>query len=238
MLACTRGNASEVELLLQYGTNASCRGEFGATPLIKAAEQGHSAITALLINHGTSVNAQDDNGDSALLCACRMGHIEVVRDLLAAGADVGLVNSQSNNALDAALQARNLLGRPEVSELMLAHRSGCNDLHSTAEGSAEKGTDAKHHPVAWLPLRLRSNRPDGETTGASSSAAGSMGALVLRLKREEWAQDRNYPQCHHCKANFTVFNRRHHCRVCGLIFCEKCTASTVSTAGARMVSKT
>ena len=43
-----------------------------------------------------------------------MGHVDVVRLLLAWGADPALSNSQGNNALDVALEARNLLGRPEV----------------------------------------------------------------------------------------------------------------------------
>ena len=36
------------------------------------------------------------------------------------------------------------------------------------------------------------------------------------------ALDRNYPNCHLCKEAFTIFNRRHHCRSCGLVFCDKC----------------
>ena len=55
---------------------------------------------------------------------------------------------------------------------------------------------------------------------------------MLRLHREAWTHDRNYPQCHLCKATFTWTNRRHHCRICGLVFCEKCTSGSVSTAGA------
>ena len=117
MAACTRGDVPEAAKLLKEGSDACHRGEFGATPLTRAAEQGHAAIVATLLKHGSKVNAQDDNGDSALLCACRMGHLEAVRVLLGAGADPGLANSQGCNALDASLEARNLLGRPEVSEL-------------------------------------------------------------------------------------------------------------------------
>ena len=50
----------------------------------------------------------------------------------------------------------------------------------------------------------------------------------MRLRREDWASDRNYPQCHQCKVSFTLLNRRHHCRSCGLVFCEKCSNHFVS----------
>ncbi|MBA0547737.1 hypothetical protein Golob_018882, partial [Gossypium lobatum] len=33
--------------------------------------------------------------------------------------------------------------------------------------------------------------------------------------------------CYECDSQFTVFNRRHHCRICGRVFCAKCTANSV-----------
>jgi len=40
--------------------------------------------------------------------------------------------------------------------------------------------------------------------------------------RPVWQEDQQAPCCSRCKANFTLFNRRHHCRHCGLVFCGKC----------------
>jgi growth factor-regulated tyrosine kinase substrate len=31
-------------------------------------------------------------------------------------------------------------------------------------------------------------------------------------------------QCFKCKTTFTMFNRRHHCRGCGRIFCHACSS--------------
>ena len=130
MAACTRGDSGEAERLLRDGADPCFRGEFGANPLTRAAEQGHVALVSLLLSNGGRHDAQDDNGDTALLCACRMGHADVARVLLAAGADPGVSNKQGNNSLDAALEARNVLGRPEVSELLLGHRTGDNPLEA------------------------------------------------------------------------------------------------------------
>ena len=37
-----------------------------------------------------------------------------------------------------------------------------------------------------------------------------------------WVQDKDAPLCMNCNTQFTVINRRHHCRVCGKVLCKKC----------------
>ena len=104
--ACTRGDLGDAERLLSDRADPCHRGEFGATPLLRAAELGHAGLVSLLLAHGGRHELQDDNNDTALLCACRMGHAGVARVLLSAGADPGVTNQQGNNSLDAALEAR------------------------------------------------------------------------------------------------------------------------------------
>eukprot|EP00966_Prymnesium_polylepis_P235412 5444669-Prymnesium_polylepis.1 len=258
MAACTRGKTEDARRLLELGTDPSKRGDFGATPLIAAAEQGHTAIANLLLQRGAHVADQDDNGDSALLCACRMGQIEVAKLLLAAGADAGLLNKQGNNSLDAALEARNTLGRPEVSQLLLGHRRG-DDPRALAQPAAEDTIETQDtieatiETQAGAPVsgslslsalsgqsssglapsvvpRSFTNASLASDVSLSSSRAGAQHTPALRLHREQWAADRNYPQCHLCKSKFNMWNRRHHCRICGLVFCERCSPHSVSTS--------
>ncbi|XP_012274493.1 1-phosphatidylinositol 3-phosphate 5-kinase isoform X2 [Orussus abietinus] len=40
--------------------------------------------------------------------------------------------------------------------------------------------------------------------------------------RSYWMPDSVSKQCYECGERFTTFRRRHHCRVCGQIFCSKC----------------
>ncbi|KNA25952.1 hypothetical protein SOVF_001970 [Spinacia oleracea] len=47
------------------------------------------------------------------------------------------------------------------------------------------------------------------------------------VPRDFWMPDHSCRVCYDCDAQFTVFNRRHHCRICGRIFCGKCTANSV-----------
>lgn len=35
-------------------------------------------------------------------------------------------------------------------------------------------------------------------------------------------------ECYECQERFTAFRRRHHCRLCGQIFCSKCCGVQVS----------
>jgi 1-phosphatidylinositol-3-phosphate 5-kinase len=44
----------------------------------------------------------------------------------------------------------------------------------------------------------------------------------LNLQRPIWIPDSSAKGCLSCMEQFTLFNRRHHCRLCGQIFCSKC----------------
>ncbi|KAH0789465.1 FYVE-type zinc finger-containing protein [Histomonas meleagridis] len=44
--------------------------------------------------------------------------------------------------------------------------------------------------------------------------------------RPPWEEDDKVKCCHKCGAKFSLFKRRHHCRHCGLIFCDDCTKRT------------
>lgn len=45
-------------------------------------------------------------------------------------------------------------------------------------------------------------------------------------KRAEWQLDQDASQCMQCKAKFGPLFRRHHCRVCGKVFCGNCSSTT------------
>ncbi|CAM6126649.1 unnamed protein product [Calypogeia fissa] len=47
------------------------------------------------------------------------------------------------------------------------------------------------------------------------------------LSRDFWMPDRSCRFCFDCESEFGVFNRRHHCRRCGKVFCGKCSLNTI-----------
>ncbi|KAK7265492.1 hypothetical protein RJT34_33112 [Clitoria ternatea] len=47
------------------------------------------------------------------------------------------------------------------------------------------------------------------------------------VSRDFWMPDQSCRVCYECDSQFTIFNRRHHCRICGRVFCAKCTANSI-----------
>uniref|UniRef100_A0A0N4ZTH4 1-phosphatidylinositol-3-phosphate 5-kinase n=1 Tax=Parastrongyloides trichosuri TaxID=131310 RepID=A0A0N4ZTH4_PARTI len=45
-----------------------------------------------------------------------------------------------------------------------------------------------------------------------------------------WVPDSTGKECYDCHERFNAFRRKHHCRICGQIFCAKCTNNTVDGA--------
>jgi len=45
---------------------------------------------------------------------------------------------------------------------------------------------------------------------------------VLPKKIRSWVEDESVINCYKCKKDFSFFRRKHHCRLCGRIFCHKC----------------
>ncbi|KAJ1398777.1 hypothetical protein B484DRAFT_300550, partial [Ochromonadaceae sp. CCMP2298] len=39
-----------------------------------------------------------------------------------------------------------------------------------------------------------------------------------------WMPDRFCKVCYGCEEAFTMYRRRHHCRMCGQIFCNSCSS--------------
>lgn len=65
----------------------------------------------------------------------------------------------------------------------------------------------------------RLNSIDYKHNGARARA--NTGEFIAPL----WVLDETIDKCTRCSSNFNWVNRRHHCRHCGKIFCEECSAS-------------
>ncbi|KAF8393694.1 hypothetical protein HHK36_021941 [Tetracentron sinense] len=52
-------------------------------------------------------------------------------------------------------------------------------------------------------------------------------AEAVNVSRDFWMPDQSCRVCYECDSQFTVFNRRHHCRLCGRVFCAKCTTNSI-----------
>ncbi|KAH0718358.1 hypothetical protein KY290_014949 [Solanum tuberosum] len=82
-----------------------------------------------------------------------------------------------------------------------------------------------------------SNMPSDAIKGSELAAEKKKGFDWMKLMRpvyeekDHWVPDEAIRKCTACGTNFSAFVRRHHCRNCGDIFCDKCTQGrTVLTA--------
>lgn len=53
------------------------------------------------------------------------------------------------------------------------------------------------------------------------------GSEPTNVSRDFWMPDHICRVCYDCDNQFTLFNRRHHCRLCGRVFCGGCTQNWV-----------
>eukprot|EP01102_Stenamoeba_stenopodia_P012075 TRINITY_DN3769_c0_g1_i1.p1 TRINITY_DN3769_c0_g1~~TRINITY_DN3769_c0_g1_i1.p1 ORF type:complete len:183 (-),score=12.42 TRINITY_DN3769_c0_g1_i1:39-587(-) len=51
-----------------------------------------------------------------------------------------------------------------------------------------------------------------------------MQSIVAPNVRPIWTPDEAVSRCQQCDQAFSTFKRRHHCRSCGLVFCDRCTS--------------
>ncbi len=52
-------------------------------------------------------------------------------------------------------------------------------------------------------------------------------ASIVTEKSPRWAPDEQHPVCWGCQEAFSFFTRRHHCRLCGLVYCGSCSEREV-----------
>ncbi|GMH38927.1 hypothetical protein BSKO_06825 [Bryopsis sp. KO-2023] len=48
-----------------------------------------------------------------------------------------------------------------------------------------------------------------------------------KASRPHWVPDSSAARCAACKSNFSLLRLRHHCRACGMVFCENCSGWTL-----------
>ncbi|KAK3007044.1 hypothetical protein RJ639_017063 [Escallonia herrerae] len=49
----------------------------------------------------------------------------------------------------------------------------------------------------------------------------------VNVSKHFWMPDQRCRVCYECDSQFTIFNRKHHCRLCGRVFCAKCTENSI-----------
>ncbi|KAJ7597343.1 hypothetical protein C8J56DRAFT_316262 [Mycena floridula] len=74
-----------------------------------------------------------------------------------------------------------------------------------------------------------------KTSTGSLHRSGSVSKVIRRIRgeglsKDYWMDDENCKECYDCKSVFTTWRRKHHCRICGQIFCSRCASNIIKGA--------
>lgn len=84
---------------------------------------------------------------------------------------------------------------------------------TTSDGSRKSDTSLSNHdPRTAVQLRTALKRLKEIMEGKSQDSD----------LKQYWMPDSQCKECYDCNEKFTTFRRRHHCRLCGQIFCSRC----------------
>ncbi|XP_054012865.1 rabankyrin-5 isoform X2 [Hylaeus anthracinus] len=231
-LAAINGNETLVRSLILADARVNDTDANRNTALHAAAKAGHAAVASALLQNDINFDAVNADGDNALHVAVREGHVSVVRTLL------------TECTLDA--EAVNLKGRNPLHELA---RCGKDNAATICELFLEC---MSQYPVnnadldGNTPLLIAYMKGNGQlcrTLVKAGACLGSMNKegitifnyqvatkqLLYRLldsltQEAPWA-DKDL--CLECGTKFSLTMRKHHCRHCGRILCNKCSGQDV-----------
>ncbi len=76
--------------------------------------------------------------------------------------------------------------------------------------------------------RFESPQWETETLPRTDNGYPSTTPVVVSVKsKERWISDEERVMCVQCSTAFSFFERRHHCRLCGEVFCNSCTSAVI-----------
>ncbi|PCH34128.1 hypothetical protein WOLCODRAFT_113216 [Wolfiporia cocos MD-104 SS10] len=72
-------------------------------------------------------------------------------------------------------------------------------------------------------------------TATSLRRSASVSKVIRRIRgeglsRDYWMDDELCKECYDCKSVFTAWRRKHHCRICGQVFCSRCASNIIKGA--------
>jgi hypothetical protein len=84
-------------------------------------------------------------------------------------------------------------------------------------------SDRASYTLSLSPTRMESRtRETGRQYERARAGVGR--AAIIDNGKQHWMPDNLCKLCYSCDAQFTLVRRKHHCRICGMIFCSACSA--------------
>ena len=138
--AAGKNDLTQVQSLLEKGTDVNAGDDKGVTALMIASVMGHVEVVKLLLNNGADVNVKTGTGSAALTLASVMGHLDATKLLLEKGADV---NAKDGDGVTA-LMGTAFEGHLDVAKLLVEKGADVN-IKSRDGDTALMAASAKGH---------------------------------------------------------------------------------------------
>eukprot|EP00804_Cyclotella_cryptica_P008084 CCRYP_004583-RD/>CCRYP_004583-RD protein AED:0.04 eAED:0.04 QI:1013/1/1/1/0.87/0.66/9/209/1984 len=90
--------------------------------------------------------------------------------------------------------------------------------------AASELSPAMHSIPRQILPREGSTKDNAVAASEKSEKRKGGGAVIVDDGKQHWMPDSLCKQCYSCEAPFTMLRRKHHCRLCGMIFCAGCSA--------------
>ena len=187
-LACTSGNTSMVELLMEHGADVNPSGGF--TPLMGAARGSQVELIEWLLKEGADPNAVNRNGWTALMEAAELENTdgEIIAMLIEAGAKVNARCAEGKTALMCAL----MWAQPATIRQLLD--LGADVRMKDEDGSTALMLAAEESSVEVVAMLVEAGAKVDATNAEGKSAlmwaAGSARPAAVRLLLDQGADVR------------------------------------------------
>ncbi|KAL4711825.1 hypothetical protein ACJJTC_005994 [Scirpophaga incertulas] len=237
-LAALSGNEVLLRSLLLAGARPNDRDANKRTALHVAAGAGHAAIVGALAGGGAECGAVDANGDTALHVAAREGRAAAVRALLAdTDLPAAAPNHRGRNPLHELCWCKKD-NAATICEIFLEfvpdYPINKTDLQDTVtyRGNSPlllaymNGQGALCRVLARAGACLAQENKDGVSIFNVQVATKQLLHRLLDALPAEapWADS---DLCQECGTKFTLTMRKHHCRHCGRMLCNKCSSQDI-----------
>src|ERR1041385_3309014 len=177
--AASNDELGDIQSLIAAGADVNTKNQWGATPLIMAANYGYTRSGGLLLSYGADANDQTSDGYSGLILASQYGHLDTVRLLLKSNADLRAKNKDGINALVAA----GFNGRSEVWDLL---KGAGAEVESSADELACQGALGHTDTIG----KMLSDGVDVNAKGSRGDTALLLAALNGHIDTIKFLLDR------------------------------------------------
>ncbi|XP_038074756.1 rabankyrin-5-like isoform X2 [Patiria miniata] len=231
-LAVQAGSEIIVRNLLLAGAAVQDADARKQTALHHAAAVDQPSIISVLIENGILVDAVDDNSNNALHIAVQHGNLGSSRTLLTESQ----INAESYNAKGKTpMHILGDCGRDNAAAIFELFKECMPNYpvdKQDADGNTvlllayQKGNGALCRAIVRSGASLGILNKNGTSIFNAQVATKQLLFRLLDMLSSEpaWSESEI---CQECQVKFTIKTRKHHCRHCGRILCNKCSSKMV-----------